>query len=202
MVYLITWNAAAIIEVRANVHAACPDGAQHAAVVGPPRASRCQALGLPSTLSRWFPPAMLPPLPPPTTALRAGQHLLDVGLEVFPFCCPVAINDLLVIVIVLVVVIVVVVVVLVVIFVVIVVIILVIIVAVVVLARLCPVIIPLPHINRAIIPLFILYQPSFLLLEPSSLLICGWQWRLAAARQQLVMMGLGAGKVDDGRGRK
>ncbi len=155
MLYLITWNAAAIIEVHADVHAACPDGAQRAAAVGPPRASRRRALGPPSTLSRQFPPATLPPLPPPPpppTALRAGQHLPDVGLEVFPFRCPVPVDDLLVVVVVVVFVVVVIVVV---------------IVVVVVLARLRPVVVPLPSINRTVIALVILYQPSSLLLEPS-----------------------------------
>jgi hypothetical protein len=33
----------------------------------------------------------------------------------------------------------------------------------IILARLCPIIVPLPPINRAVIPLVILYQPSYLL---------------------------------------
>jgi hypothetical protein len=163
VLYLITWNAAAIIKVHADVHAACPDGSQRAAAVGPPRASRGRALGPPSTLSHQFPPATLPPLlPPPPTALRAGQHLPDVGLEVFPFRCPVPVNDLLVIVVIVVVVIVVIVVI-----VVVIIVIVIVIVVVVVLARLCPIVVPLLPINRAVIPLFILYQPSSLLLGPS-----------------------------------
>ena len=60
-----------------------------------------------------------------------GQHPPDVGLKVLPFCCPVPVDDHLVI--------------------------------VVVLARLCPVVVPLPPINCAIISLIILYQPSSLL---------------------------------------
>ncbi len=161
MLYLITWNAAAIIEVHADVHAACPDGAQRAAAVGPPRASRCGALGPPSTLSSQFPPAKLPPLPPlPMTALRVGQHLPDVGIEVFPFRCPVPVDDLLIVVVIVVVVIIVVVI-------VVIIIMVIVIVVVVVLARLCPVVVPLPPINRAVTPRVILYQPSSLLLEPS-----------------------------------
>ncbi len=105
----------------------------------------------------------MPPLPPqPPTALRAKQHLPDVGLEVFPFRCPVPVDDLLIVVVVVVVVIVVVVVVAA----VVVIVIVVVIVVVVVLARLCPVVVPLPPINRAVIPLIIFYQPSSLLLEP------------------------------------
>ena len=106
--------------------------------------------------------------PPPPTALRLGQHLPDVGLEVFPFRCPVPVDDLLVVVVVVVVVIVIVVVVVVVVVVFVVVIIInVIVVVVVVLARLRPVDVPLPPINRAVIPLVILYQPTSLLLEPN-----------------------------------
>jgi hypothetical protein len=161
VLYLITWNADAIIKVHTDVHGACPDGAQRAAAISRPRASHRQALGPPSTLPRQFPPVTLPPLLPPLpTALRVGQHLPEVGLEVFPFSCPVLINDLLIVVVVVVVVIIV--------FVIVVIIVIVIIIVIVaILTRLRPVIVPLPPINRAIIPLVILYQPSSLLLEPS-----------------------------------
>ncbi len=102
MLYLITWNAAAIIKVHANVHAACPDGAQRAAAIGWPRASHRQALGPPSTPSFQFPPAKLPPLPPPPqTALRVGQHPWEVVLKVLPFRCPVPVDDHFVVVVVL-----------------------------------------------------------------------------------------------------
>jgi hypothetical protein len=131
---LITWNAAAVIEVHANVHAACPDKAQRAAAVGWPRASCCQALGPPSMPSHQFPPAKLPPLPPTLwTALRVGQHNPDVGLKVLPFRCPIPVNDHLIV--------------------------------VVILACLCPVVVPLPPINCAIISLVILYQPFSLLVK-------------------------------------
>jgi hypothetical protein len=132
VLYLITWNAAAVIKVHANVNAACPEGAQRTAAIGWPRAFCRQALGPPSTPSRQFSPATLLPLPPLLrTALKVGQHPLDVGLEVLPFCCPVPVNDHLVV--------------------------------VVVLARLCPVVVPLPPIICAIISLVILYQPFSLL---------------------------------------
>ncbi len=106
----------------------------------------------------------MPPLP--LTALGAGQHLPDVGLAVFPFRCPVPVNDLLVVVIVIVAVIVVVVLVVVT-FVVVVLVIVIVILILIVLTTLCPVIVPLPPINRAVTPLVIVYQLSSLLLEPS-----------------------------------
>jgi hypothetical protein len=80
--------------------------------------------------------------PPPPTALRAGQHLPDVNLEVFPFHCPVPVDDLVIVIVVVFV---------------IVIFILVIIIIVVILARLCPIVILLPPINPVIIPLVILY---------------------------------------------
>ena len=92
MLYLITWNAAAIIKVHADVHGACPDGAQRAAAISRPRASHRQALGPPSTASRQFSPSLLPPLPLPSplllTALRVGKHPPVVSLKVVLFHHP------------------------------------------------------------------------------------------------------------------